>query len=182
MISYVSLVWHCRFIADLRHCCYRIDTQDVILGQKMAKRVVEVGATETLTGMAKRTLKAKYETFDAANSIRRKFLSSAKNQKEICYEVDPVEEQPEAKMEASAPISDPLPTQQVNSPSKTVPSNVSYKPISSPDAPVLASDVIRVLTAQKLKRPFEDISLRESIRDLVKGENFRFLRSRLRKE
>ena len=147
------------------------------MGQKIAKRVVEVGATDTLTVMAKRTVKAKYETFDAANSIRRKFLSSAKNEKEICYEVDPAEEQPQAKLEVSPPVQDSLPTQQANSPPNTVPPDLSYKPISNPDAPVLASDVIRVLTAQKLKRSFTDISLRESIRDLVKGNGFPFPRS-----
>ncbi|KAM5377854.1 hypothetical protein AU210_002892 [Fusarium oxysporum f. sp. radicis-cucumerinum] len=45
-----------------------IETQDVFLGERTAERVVEIGPADTLGVMAKRTLKSKYEAYDAANS------------------------------------------------------------------------------------------------------------------
>jgi len=43
--------------------------------------------------MARRTLAAKYEAYDAAHSLQRQFLCYIKDVKEIYYDVEPVEEE-----------------------------------------------------------------------------------------
>ncbi|KKK24519.1 fatty acid synthase alpha subunit FasA [Aspergillus ochraceoroseus] len=72
-----------------------IETQDVILAEKRTERIVEIGPADTLGGMAKRTLASKYEAYDAATSVQRQILCYNKDAKEIYYDVDPVEEEPE---------------------------------------------------------------------------------------
>lgn len=52
----------------------RIETQDVILADKVAERIVEIGPSDTLGGMARRTLAAKYEAYDSALSLQRQIL------------------------------------------------------------------------------------------------------------
>ncbi|KAK1090709.1 beta subunit of fatty acid synthetase, partial [Friedmanniomyces endolithicus] len=71
-----------------------IETQDVILGEKTTERIVEIGPADTLGGMAKRTLAAKYEAYDAARSVQRQILCYNKDAKDIYYDVDPVEDEP----------------------------------------------------------------------------------------
>ena len=80
-----------------------IETQDVILGEKTTERIVEVGPADTLGGMAKRTLAAKYEAYDAARSVQRQILCYNKDAKDIYYDVDPVEDEPAPAPAASAP-------------------------------------------------------------------------------
>src|SRR5690349_23735522 len=80
-----------------------IETQDVILADKLTERIVEIGPADTLGVMAKRTLASKYEAYDAAKSVQRQILCYNKDAKEIYYDVDPVEEEPEpASAEASS--------------------------------------------------------------------------------
>jgi fatty acid synthase subunit alpha len=40
-----------------------------------------------------------------------------------------------------------------------------------PDAPVTATDIVRTLVAQKLKKPLVDIPLSKAIKDLVGGKS-----------
>ena len=49
-----------------------IETQDVFLKDFNTERVVEIGPSPTLAGMAQRTLKNKYESYDAALSYIEK--------------------------------------------------------------------------------------------------------------
>src|SRR3954471_3278 len=72
-----------------------IETQDVILGEKTTERIVEVGPADTLGVMAKRTLASKYEAHDAALTVQRQILCYNKDAKDIYYDVDPVEDEPE---------------------------------------------------------------------------------------
>ena len=71
-----------------------IETQDVILADQLTERIVEVGPADTLGGMAKRTLAAKYEAYDAARSVQRQILCYNKDAKDIYYDVDPIEDEP----------------------------------------------------------------------------------------
>ena len=48
-----------------------IETQDVFLKDFNTERVVEIGPSPTLAGMAQRTIKNKYESYDAALSLQR---------------------------------------------------------------------------------------------------------------
>ena len=149
-----------------------IETQDVILGEKTTERIVEVGPADTLGVMAKRTLAAKYEAYDAARSVQRQILCYNKDAKDIYYDVDPVEDEPAAPAPSggdSAPAPSGAPA--------AAPAAAASRPQSSAgpaaavaDAPVGAVDILRALVAQKLKKPLMDIPLSKAIKDLVGGK------------
>lgn len=148
-----------------------IETQDVILGEKTTERIVEVGPADTLGVMAKRTLASKYEAHDAARSVQRQILCYNKDAKDIYYDVDPVEEEPEAPAPAAASSSAAAPAAAA-APVAAAPAPSAGPAAAVPDAPVTATDVLRALVAQKLKKPLGDIPLSKAIKDLVGGENF----------
>lgn len=149
-----------------------IETQDVILAEKRTERIVEIGPADTLGGMARRTLASKYEAYDAATSVQRQILCYNKDPKEIYYDVDPVEEEPEPAAESAAPSSAPA--------ASAAPAAAPAAPAAAPpagagpaaaveDAPVSAVDVLRSLVAQKLKKSLADVPLTKAIKDLVGG-------------
>lgn len=150
-----------------------IETQDVILGEKETERIVEIGPADTLGGMARRTLAGKYEAHDAARSVQRQILCYNKDAKDIYYDVDPVEDEPEAapassggsaaSAASSAPAAASAPVSAPSAPSAGPAAAVA-------DAPVGAVDIVRALVAQKLKKPLGDIPLSKAIKDLVGGE------------
>jgi fatty acid synthase subunit alpha len=145
-----------------------IETQDVILAEKTTERIVEIGPADTLGVMARRTIAAKYEAYDAAKSVQRQILCYNKDAKEIYYDVDPVVDEPEpaaaesAAPAASAPSSSATPAAAAPPPSAGPAAQV-------PDAPVGAVDIVRALIAQKLKKPLMEIPLSKAIKDLVGG-------------
>lgn len=146
-----------------------IETQDVVLGEKTTERIVEIGPADTLGVMAKRTLASKYEAHDAARSLQRQILCYNKDAKDIYYDVDPIEEEPEAPASAPAASS--------SAPAASAPAAAAAPPPPSagpaaqvPDAPVTATDILRTLVAQKLKKPLMDIPLSKAIKDLVGGK------------
>jgi fatty acid synthase subunit alpha len=148
-----------------------IETQDVVLGEKMTERIVEVGPADTLGVMAKRTLASKYEAHDAARSVQRQILCYNKDAKDIYYDVDPVEEEPEPTPAASAPAASSSAPAAAAAPVAAAPAPASSGPAAQvPDAPITATDVLRSLVAQKLKKPLMDIPLSKAIKDLVGGE------------
>jgi fatty acid synthase subunit alpha len=150
-----------------------IETQDVILGEKTTERIVEIGPADTLGGMAKRTLAAKYEAYDAARSVQRQILCYNKDAKDIYYDVDPVEDEPTpaaggtaattavpaAGAPSAAPVAAPMPAAASSGPAASV-----------PDVPVGAVDILRALIAQKLKKQIADIPLSKAVKDLVGGK------------
>lgn len=149
-----------------------IETQDVILGEKVTERIVEVGPADTLGGMAKRTLASKYEAYDAAKSVQRQILCYNKDAKEIYYDVDPVveEEAAPAGGDATAPSSSSAPAQSSAPAAAAAPAPPSSGPAAAvDDAPIQAVDIVRCLVAQKLKKPLADIPLSKAIKDLVGG-------------
>ncbi|KAG7914259.1 hypothetical protein KL905_005406 [Ogataea polymorpha] len=152
-----------------------IETQDVFLRDFNTERVVEIGPSPTLAGMASRTIKAKYESYDAALSLQRQVLCYSKDQKEIYYTPDPAdivtaaeESLPSSKPsdETAAPVSPSLPV--VSQQSTTEPTQVA---VNVPDEPVKASLVLQALVAHKLKKPLNDISMGKAIKDLVGGKS-----------
>jgi fatty acid synthase subunit alpha len=148
-----------------------IETQDVILAEKTTERIVEIGPADTLGVMAKRTLASKYEAYDAAKSVQRQILCYNKDAKEIYYDVDPVEDEPESSAagpSTSTPASAPSST---STPVAAAPPPPSAGPAAQvPDAPVGAVDIVRALIAQKLKKPLLEIPLSKAIKDLVGGK------------
>lgn len=149
-----------------------IETQDVFLAEKTAERIVEVGPADTLGVMAKRTLASKYEAFDAAKSVQRQILCYNKDAKEIYYDVDPIEEEPEPTPAAAAGPSSGAPAAATAAPvaAAATPPPSSGPAAQVPDAPVSAMDIVRALIAQKLKKPVSEIPLSKAIKDLVGGK------------
>lgn len=155
-----------------------IETQDVILGEKSTERIVEIGPADTLGGMAKRTLASKYEAHDAALSLQRQILCYNKDAKDIYYDVDPVEDEaaPAAAGGGAAPAATPSASAAAAAPVAAAAPPPSSGPAAQvPDAPVTATDILRVLIAQKLKKPLGDIPLSKAIKDLVGGTYFSLL-------
>jgi fatty acid synthase subunit alpha, fungi type len=149
-----------------------IETQDVLLAEKEAERIVEVGPAATLGVMASRTLQNKYQAYDAAKSMQRQILCYNKDAKQIYYEADPVEEEPEAVVQApaSSAIAASAAASEPTAPTQVAPAAPSAGPAASvPDAPVQAVEIVRALIAQKLKKAFLDIPLSKAVKDLVGG-------------
>lgn len=151
-----------------------IETQDVILAERNTERIIEVGPADTLGTMARRTLAMKYEAYDNALSLQRQILVYSKDGKEIYYEYDPALAVAEAS-EATPPTSKPTIAPSIASISSAAPVMATPSaPRAGPvvavaDAPVSATDILRVLVAQKLKKALADIPLSKAIKDLVGG-------------
>ncbi|GAW18200.1 Fatty acid synthase subunit alpha [Xylariales sp. No.14919] len=149
-----------------------IETQDVFLAEKTAERIVEVGPADTLGVMAKRTLASKYEAFDAAKSVQRQILCYNKDAKEIYYDVDPVEEEPEPSPNAAESSSSQAPVPAASAaPVATAPAPSAGPAAAVPDSPITALEIVRALIAQKLKKPFLEVPLAKAIKDLVGGKS-----------
>ena len=123
--------------------------------------------------MARRTLAAKYEAYDAAQSLQRQILCYNKDAKEIYYDVEPVEEEEEKPAEASsAPSAPSAPVPAAGAaPPAVVPPASAGPATAVADEPVQAVDIVRSLIAQKLKKPLSEIPLSKAIKDLVNGKS-----------
>ncbi|KAH7884386.1 hypothetical protein F5I97DRAFT_1968464 [Phlebopus sp. FC_14] len=149
-----------------------IETQDLLFTEYHFERLIELGPSPTLTGMATRTLKAKYEAQDDAVSRKRAILCHAKNAREIYYLFeDEVVETPASESvdvapaaPAAAPVAAPTPV-----PAAPVPSAGAAAAIE--DVPLKASDILVSIIAQKLKKKIEEVPLAKSIKDLVGGKS-----------
>lgn len=143
-----------------------IETQDLLFTQFCFERFIEVGPSPTLTGMAMRTLKAKYEAQDDAVSRKRAILCHAKNAREIHYlfedEVSPLPELTEAEPAATVASSVPIPTA-VAAPKQSA--------AAIEDVPLKAADILVNIIAQKLKKKIDEVPLTKSIKDLVGGKS-----------
>ena len=121
--------------------------------------------------MAQRTLATKYEAKDAARLIQRRLLALSKDEKEIFHEHDPMPEIPNEPL--TRPPTNPTSEQNVfpaKSPAANTRINSSRKVVRIEDVPMMAVDVVRALVAHTLKRSLSATSLRESIKDHVKGK------------
>jgi fatty acid synthase subunit alpha len=147
-----------------------IETQDLLFTQSAFERLIELGPSPTLTGMATRTLKAKYEAKDDSISLSRTILCHAKHGKEIYYQF---EDGPASLADETPP---PEPTVSYAAPPTPSPTLAAAPVSSSPsivieDAPIKAVDVLTVIVAQKLKKKVDEIPLSKSIKDLVGGKS-----------
>nr|QGW56833.1 fatty acid synthase subunit alpha [Ogataea thermomethanolica (nom. inval.)] len=151
-----------------------IETQDVFLRDYNTERVVEIGPSPTLAGMASRTIKAKYESYDAALSLQRSVLCYSKDQKEIYYTPDPADIAT-AVEESNASSKSEQPELAAQAPPAPVAPAVSATPAQSavdvPDEPVKASLILQTLVAHKLKKSLAEVSMGKAIKDLVGGKS-----------
>lgn len=148
-----------------------IETQDRLFAHFKFERMIELGPGPTLTGMATRTWKAKYEEGDDSISHTRVIFCHAKNPKEIYYQF---EDEPEAaasgsRDEGTQPVaSSPAPIA-LAAPAAPPP---SAGPVASiADEPLKAVDTVRTIVAQKLKKGITEVPLSKSIKDLVGGKS-----------
>ncbi|KAJ9262542.1 hypothetical protein DTO027B5_3431 [Paecilomyces variotii] len=148
-----------------------IETQDVILAEKRTERIVEIGPADTLGGMARRTIASKYEAYDAATSVQRQILCYSKDAKEIYYDVDPVEDEPEPEAAPAASASPAAAAAPAAAAPAAAPAPSAGPAPQVEDAPVTAVDVLRTLVAQKLKKSIADVPLSKAIKDLVGGKS-----------
>lgn len=154
-----------------------IETQDVFLKDFNTERVVEIGPSPTLAGMAQRTMKSKYESYDAALSLHRQVLCYAKDAKEINYTPDP--EELAAKETAATSESSATSAPAVAASAAPAAVAVAAAPAAAPSGPateipdeaVKASLLLHVLVAHKLKKPLDSIPLSKTIKDLVGGKS-----------
>lgn len=146
-----------------------IETQDILFQHYKFERFIEIGPSPTLTGMATRTFKAKYETQDDSVCHTRQVLCHAKNSKEVYYqfedELETAEEtEPEATTTTAAPVASAAPVAAPVAPPAGGAASID-------DAPLKATDVLVVVIAQKLKKKVEEVPLGKSIKDLVGGKS-----------
>lgn len=146
-----------------------IETQDVILSQYNAERIVEVGPSPTLAGMASRTLKAKYESYDAALSLQRQVLCYSKDTKEIYYTPDPEAPAAEGAADAATPATPAPVAAPVAVPAASAAPTAAAQAVD--DTPVKAVQVLHALVAQKIKKSLADVPLSKAIKDLVGGKS-----------
>src|SRR5277367_4686756 len=124
------------------------------------ERLIEIGPSPTLAGMALRTLKTKYEGYDQALGMQRQVLAYSKEGKEIYYNVDPPAPVdgvvPSASEPTSAPAVAPIPAPAA----APVPAAAPSGPAAQiDDVPVKAVDIVHAVVAQKLKKTIEDVSV-----------------------
>lgn len=137
------------------------------MSEHAAERIVEIGPSDTLGGMARRTIALKYEAYDAAQSLQRQILTYNKDAREIYYDVEPLEE------DEVIPITSSAPTAMPGRVTALKPSEVaSNGPVAQlDDIPVLAVDIVRSIIAQKLKKAVGEIPVSKAIKDLVNGKS-----------
>ncbi|KAI8919392.1 fatty acid synthase [Powellomyces hirtus] len=145
-----------------------IETQDQLFRDFKVERLIEVGPSPVLCGMAARTLKIKYEAYDDAVTHRRVQLSSNKDKSQIYYEFK--DEEPEAEAEdASGSTAAPVAAAPV---AQVAAAPAARGPVAQiADEPVSAQEVLLVLIAQKLKKTLADVPLGKCIKDLVGGKS-----------
>ncbi|KAF7312560.1 Fatty acid synthase subunit alpha [Mycena indigotica] len=147
-----------------------IQTQDRLFTEFAFERLIELGPSPTLTGMATRTLKAKYEAKDDSISRTRTILCHSKNVKEIYYQF---EDEAEAAAESETPdaaAAAPV-AAAAAAPVAVVVAAPSGPVATIDDVPVKAIDVLTAIVAQKLKKQINEVSLSKSIKDLVGGKS-----------
>ncbi|KAI9352522.1 hypothetical protein DFJ73DRAFT_926469 [Zopfochytrium polystomum] len=148
-----------------------IETQDLLFKDWDIERLVEVGPSPVLVGMAIRTLKLKYEVHDDAVTRRRTQLCTSKDQKEIYYEFeDAPEEAPAEAAPAAAATAAPAAQAAAAAPAAPVATAPAAAGPIADETPT-ALEVLLVLIAQKLKKPLAEIPVSKSIKDLVGGKS-----------
>ena len=145
-----------------------IETQDILFAMHGFERFIEIGPSPTLTGMATRTLKAKYEAGDDSISRTRAILCHAKHAKEVYYQFEDAvvtESTPDPTVNAT-----PIPAAPFQAPV-----HVAVAPPASAasieDVPIKSLEILTVIIAQKLKKPANEVPLSKSIKDLVGGKS-----------
>ncbi|KAI8824957.1 uncharacterized protein EV422DRAFT_605412 [Fimicolochytrium jonesii] len=147
-----------------------IETQDRLFRDYKVERLIEVGPSPVLAGMAARTLKIKFEAYDDAVTQRRAQFNTTKDRTDIYYAFkDEVEAEEEPTPAAAAPKTQPAAVATAPAPVAAAAPRAASAPVA--DEPITAKEILMALIAQKLKKTLEDIPLTKSIKDLVGGKS-----------
>eukprot|EP00126_Sphaerothecum_destruens_P001837 Sdes_comp15268_c0_seq1m4111 len=138
-----------------------IKTQDQLFGKYCIERLIEIGPSAVLSGMAKRTLNFKYSEVDEATNQIRHVFCFGKDQQSIYYELErnfsKTSPNPVAETSASAKVSPPAAV-----PVPILPPSPS-PPVIVSDSPVSCLEVLHSIVAVKLSKPLSEISVEKSI-------------------
>ncbi|KAL4770139.1 hypothetical protein BDW60DRAFT_224378 [Aspergillus nidulans var. acristatus] len=144
--------------------------QQLFRGEPCIQRFVEIGPRTILSTMAKKSASIQKDQRPSANCYSPEFLSYHDNQPEILYQyqndqaVYPLSQPTQPLFEPTTPSHLP---KQSPSPSKALPMSA----IPSAELTLQAGHVILAMTAQKLRRRFDQVPVEKTIRDLSGGKS-----------
>ncbi|RPA81839.1 hypothetical protein BJ508DRAFT_414553 [Ascobolus immersus RN42] len=119
--------------------------------------------------MAKRTLRHKYESYDAAHSLQRQILCYTKDTNDIYYKTVH-EEAPAAA--ANVRVKDSASQEPTVSPAAPVANRSPARVLKElEDVPLKAAHVLRTIVSQKLKKGFLEIDEQKTVKELVGGKS-----------
>ena len=161
---------------NLAHVQVRIDTQDVLFErEKEIARFVEIGPSNVLANMAKKTRDAKHLKRDTLLCFNRQFLASTQDIKQIQYQyaeedlsVPEESEMPETPPNAAPrnPVAEVMEHQQLD----VGPQANAIAATSIADVPMTSLGIVKSLIAYKLRKPVGQVPSTKSIKDLSAGE------------
>ncbi|GAP87076.2 putative fatty acid synthase subunit alpha reductase [Rosellinia necatrix] len=156
-----------------------IETQDAILGEIGAERIVEIGPSNILTNMMKRTWQDKFDEVDLSRGVTRRILGPQGDHAEMYYlhakadiEEAPTPASPSDNVQKAAIAEPQPPPGQVAEPrSFANPSgpNLSVDKILDIETPV--ASIVMAIVGTKLKKKTGEISLGNTISSLVGGRS-----------
>ncbi|KAF7587175.1 hypothetical protein BBP40_007638 [Aspergillus hancockii] len=147
-----------------------IETQNILFNEKKPiQRYVEIGPSTVLTTMAKKTASQHYRSQPASRWSHLQFLSYNGNKDSIYYDYA---EDTETEDASSTP-------EVVTAPQPVVPAVVAVVPVPAAavatqavaDIPLSASHIVISMTAQKLRKGFDQISAEKTIAQLAGGKS-----------
>ncbi|KAE8395549.1 hypothetical protein BDV23DRAFT_145171 [Aspergillus alliaceus] len=154
-----------------------IETQERLLCSHPAIcRFVEVGPRTTLATMAKKSAARHYEVYAHSQWSHIQFLSYQDNKDEIFYVYSDSRlcSDETGKPKPSAPHSVsllPLPHDTLPESQQSLPAKAHVTNTPSVDISLSASHIVLAMTAQKLRRPFDQIPMDKTIRELSGGKS-----------
>ncbi|KAJ2006021.1 fatty acid synthase alpha subunit Lsd1 [Coemansia thaxteri] len=142
-----------------------IDTQDVMINKLGIYRLVEIGASPVLSGMAAMTLQSSgyaSKCVEVLHIEQDKDLIYYTQHLRSATELKQVDPQPPVQVPATAPVPT-IPT--------TPDSSMTNSPVPLVDVPLLALDVIQAIVAHKTKCSLADVPVQKSIKSMVSGKS-----------
>ncbi|KAK5122533.1 hypothetical protein LTR85_003796 [Meristemomyces frigidus] len=168
-----------------------IETQDVLFSRRHGvERFVELGPGAVLTNMARKTLRAKYQTRDRLLGLQRSFLFCGSDAAAIRYQYEARDGVDEAANDdgqqvattirrssiavlavppGSAPKRGSVVEEMLHAASSPPAATVAASSIA--DVPVPALQMILAIVAFKMRKPLEQIPTTQSLKDLSSGKS-----------
>ncbi|KAL5049032.1 3-oxoacyl-synthase [Aspergillus fruticulosus] len=143
--------------------------QQLFRGESCIQRFVEIGPRTILSTMAKKSASIQQIHRPSARWSDPEFLSYHDNQPEILYQYQGDLDVHPRPQPAQRPVEPITPVDHPKHPSPSKPLPMSATP--SADLTLQAGHVILAMTAQKLRRRFDQVPVEKTIRDLSGGKS-----------